>query len=85
MPNLAIDIKTVAVWGVTIVGWTLSLATLYYGLTAQNERTAASLAEALKAMAAQTEQIKTLDTNQRAQERALLELTTTLRVLKVVQ
>ena len=63
---------------VMIVGWALSLASLYYGLTAKLDQQAITIGTL-------TSQSQTLDANQRAQERALIELTVTLRTKEVIK
>ena len=70
MPTWKFDTQTV----VMIVGWALTVAGLYFGLTSKLDMQAVSIATL-------TEQARTSDANERALERALIELTVTLREL----
>ena len=74
MPTWKFDTQTV----VMIVGWVLTVAGLYFGLTSKLDMQAVSIATL-------TEQARTSDTNERALERAVLELTITLRAKEIIK
>lgn len=75
------DLKTV----IMIVGWVFTASALYYGLSGQITMQGKELTEQTATIQGLTQRLETAENASRAQERALIELTVTLRTKAILK
>mgnify|MGYP001615050813 CR=1 FL=1 len=81
VPTLSFDVKTVLM----IVGWVLTAASLYFGLSNKIDSQTIKLdAQTVTIRALEVKQAE-MDASSRSLERALTELTVTLRVKEILK
>lgn len=79
--NMTFDLKTV----LGIIGWVASIVTLYFGLSNKIDLQGTQLGVTSSTMQTISDRVSKAEEASRAQERALIELTVTLRAKEVIK